>query len=310
MNLSAYLRRNLKLRQLRLLVALDKYRYVSKVAESLNLTQPAVSKALAELEKGIGASLFYRTPLGLVPTQEGTYLIRLAQNVDEDLGRAELALQSIGQPNGWHASVGVMHSAASVVHGAFARLKGRLPTSSGFTLSLHDGPMDALIGQLRAGKLEVVIGAAPERSQGTDLEITALYSDTYVWMVRRGHPFAGLADLDLSDLSEMPWILPPRTAKIRSIIDANLRKKSVATSRTLIETVSSESRVGIVCTSDAVALVPRRMAQSAETNGVVQILDIDMSSIVMAVSAMTLLEPRPSVYVAELVQTLTETAVR
>jgi Bacterial regulatory helix-turn-helix protein, lysR family len=53
-----YIRANLKLRHLQLLVALDDLRHVSRVAAHLNVTQPAVSKTLAALETGMATQLF------------------------------------------------------------------------------------------------------------------------------------------------------------------------------------------------------------------------------------------------------------
>ena len=66
---TAYLRRGLTLRHLHLLVELDETRHVGRVATALHVSQPAISKTLAEIESGIGVSLFDRTPRGLVPTR-------------------------------------------------------------------------------------------------------------------------------------------------------------------------------------------------------------------------------------------------
>ena len=73
---TAYLRRGLTLRHLHLLVELDETRHVGKVAAAMHVSQPAISKALAELEGGIGVSLFDRTPRGLVPTEHGARLVQ------------------------------------------------------------------------------------------------------------------------------------------------------------------------------------------------------------------------------------------
>ena len=63
-----YIRSNLKPRHLQLLVALDELRHVGRVAEFLHISQPAVSKTLAELERGLELQLFERSPRGLTPT--------------------------------------------------------------------------------------------------------------------------------------------------------------------------------------------------------------------------------------------------
>ena len=53
-----FIRANLKPRHLQLLVAMDDYRSLGRVAENVNVTQPAVSKTLGELERGLGVKLF------------------------------------------------------------------------------------------------------------------------------------------------------------------------------------------------------------------------------------------------------------
>src|SRR5690606_3916788 len=63
-----YIRNELRLRHLHLLVVLDDLRSMGKVAAHIHVTQPAVSKALGEMEKGLGAKLFERTSRGILPT--------------------------------------------------------------------------------------------------------------------------------------------------------------------------------------------------------------------------------------------------
>jgi hypothetical protein len=65
-----YIRANLKLRHLQLLVALDDFRSVGRVAAHLNVSQPAVSKTLAMLEEGLEVALFDRSTRGMEPTEQ------------------------------------------------------------------------------------------------------------------------------------------------------------------------------------------------------------------------------------------------
>ena len=71
-----YLQINLKARHLRLLIALDDFGNLKQVADLSHVTVPAVSKALTELEKGLGLELFSRTPRGLKATPYGECLDR------------------------------------------------------------------------------------------------------------------------------------------------------------------------------------------------------------------------------------------
>jgi len=70
-NIDRALRSNVKLRHLQLLVALDEFRHLGRAAEFLSLTQPAVSKSLAEIERMFGLDLFIRSTRGTEPTPFG-----------------------------------------------------------------------------------------------------------------------------------------------------------------------------------------------------------------------------------------------
>jgi len=69
---SAFLQRSLTLRHMRLLLAVEELRQVGRVATALSISQPAVSKALAEIENGIGVPLFDRTPRGMLAVFTGS----------------------------------------------------------------------------------------------------------------------------------------------------------------------------------------------------------------------------------------------
>ncbi|HRM92388.1 MAG TPA: LysR family transcriptional regulator, partial [Alicycliphilus sp.] len=75
------LRSNLKLRHLQMLVALDQFRHLGRTAEFLSLTQPAVSKTLAEIESMFGLPLFERSTRGTEPTAAGASVVRFARLV-------------------------------------------------------------------------------------------------------------------------------------------------------------------------------------------------------------------------------------
>src|SRR6476469_5693277 len=109
------MRSNLKLRHLQPLVALDERRPVGRVAEFLSITQPAVSKALAESERMYGLSLFERSTRGTVPTAYGMSVVRFARSVlaNHDRTRDEIAALASGAAG--RTTVGAMVVATPVL---------------------------------------------------------------------------------------------------------------------------------------------------------------------------------------------------
>jgi DNA-binding transcriptional LysR family regulator len=90
--------RRLKLSDLRLLRAVVDFGGMAKAASHLNITQPAVSKAITALEKTVGVRLVDRTPHGIVPTIYGEALLKGAATVFDDLGQSINQIEFLKDP--------------------------------------------------------------------------------------------------------------------------------------------------------------------------------------------------------------------
>ncbi len=108
----------LRLKQLRLLIALDEFGSLHKAAESVAITQPGATKALHEIESTLGSTLFERTTKGLTPNDLGRCVIRYARLIHTDVAHLREEMLGIMQGHGGRLSVGVIMGA---VPGAIAR---------------------------------------------------------------------------------------------------------------------------------------------------------------------------------------------
>jgi len=135
---STFVQRALTLRHMRLLVALEELRQVGRVAAALSISQPAVSKALAEIENGVGVALFERTSRGMVPTAHGACLLRYAHMMTNEIARAVDELTGLEQ--GIAATVAVGATAGSgtgyLLNAAILQGCQRLPE---LTVSVSEG---------------------------------------------------------------------------------------------------------------------------------------------------------------------------
>mgnify|MGYP003353918364 CR=1 FL=1 len=87
-------RHRLKLRHLGVLLAVARTRHIGRAAQALHTSQPAVSKAIQEIERAAGVALFERGPEGTRPTPAGESLLRYAREVFGTLDRAAHDLQA------------------------------------------------------------------------------------------------------------------------------------------------------------------------------------------------------------------------
>ena len=147
MNFERYARSSLKTRHLKLIDALSRHRSIGAVAKVMFVTQPAVSKALAELEEGIGVRLFARTASGVVPTSAGACLVTYARRILGEIDRAGDALAAIADGASETVVVGVMPGPARLMMAlCLARARSLAPH---VRLVVREAPMPALLSLLQ-----------------------------------------------------------------------------------------------------------------------------------------------------------------
>ena len=234
---SSFLQRALTLRHLRLLIALEDLQQVGRVATALNISQPAVSKALVEIESGVGVPLFDRTPRGMLPTAHGACLLRYAHAMANELSRAVDELTGIEQGIAASVSVGAIIGTGTgyLLNAAILQCRERLPE---LTVTVAEGTRELVLRQLRTGRLDLVIGAVGDAVAPAELDSTALYIDSLAIVCGTRHPLATRRKLALAEVLSQDWVLPPRSARVRASFEALFCSTGAARPRVLAETVS------------------------------------------------------------------------
>ena len=287
-----YIRANLKLRHLQLLVALDDLRNVSRVAGYLNITQPAVSKTLASVESGVGAALFERTPYGVEPTEQGACLIGVAREVLARLTLVGDELLDITEGRVARVNLGVLPAAAvALVPRVIARLQS---VSTAVTVGVREGTMDALLPALRAGDIDLTVGVLPERPLGIEFGAETLWEDPIVAVVRRNHPLTHLPSPGWKDLAGHSMVLPPPGTFTRGPIDACLAYHGVVVPRQHVESVSTMTNVGTLQLTDSIGFLSRDLARHFEGLGVLSLLPIEAPHATMRVGLIWKSDRRPT----------------
>lgn len=207
------LRSNLKLKHLQLIVALDEFRHLGRSAEFLSLTQPAVSKSLAEIERMFGLDLFVRSTRGTEPTAYGEKVARFARSVLADFDRTREDIAIIGSGGSGRVRLGAMVVATpGPVAEAVARLKAKSPHT---TVSIEEGDLSRLLPRLRVGELDFIVGRLEPGYAAPDLETEALYAEGMRVIVDPTHPLARSRKPGWADLAAQPWVVPPAWAASR-----------------------------------------------------------------------------------------------
>jgi DNA-binding transcriptional LysR family regulator len=266
------LRSNLKLKHLQLLVALDQFRHIGRVAEFLSVTQPAVSKTLLEIEKMFGLGLFERSARGTEPTPYGETVVRFARSVLADYERTRDEINAVASGAAGRTSVGAMVVATPVLLArAIALLKER---SSQTTVLVEEGDLTRLLPRLRLGELDLFVGRLEPGYAAPDLVTEALYEEAMAIVARPDHPLAAKAKVGWDELANAPWVMPPPWASSRVKLDQMFFKHGLHPPADIVETTSFLATLTFVRERGAVGFFARGVARHFQKEGLVAVLPV------------------------------------
>ncbi len=278
--LDAYIRTSLKPRHWQLLVALDDIRHLGKVPASINVSQPAISKTLGELERGLGLRLFERTARGVVPTAYGQCLIRHARTLLSELAQTRDELQGLASGGAGNIRVGVLATAAlELLPRALAAFKAKQP---GVFVLVREGIMETLLPELWLGNLDLIVGRLPQGGAQGLGEKTLMEEGVSV-VTGRHHPLVKRKRLRWSDLKPYPWVLPPVNTLLREPLERLFEDHALAMPANRIETLSVHVIRAYLDYTDAIAALAADVSRYYESLGLLAILPLELPKLVRPV---------------------------
>ena len=188
-------------RDLRLILALATARTTAAAAESLHLTQPAVSRALLGAEHRLGVRLFDRTPRGLEPTAAGRTVMAAAPRVLDAMTALEAQLRGPAAATQRLRMVCECYTAYHWMPSALQALKASLPgVEMSIALQCTADPVTALLED----EIDVALISEAPTPRSRRLVEQPLFSDEIVFVVAASHRLAGRPVLSRADLQGAP----------------------------------------------------------------------------------------------------------
>lgn len=214
---------NISLRQLRVFLAVSRQQHFRRAAESLHLSQPAVSRHVAELEAELGLKLFDRNTREVVPTEAGRYLESAIGRVLDELEGVLAHVHSESERRRGKVHVASVPTlSAGLMPQCIAVCAKKFP---GLTIQLHDQAQTLVLDGVRGGEVDFGVAIEPPDSGEFDSEL--ILRDPFVLVCRPDHPLAALDRVPWRKLRGQPLILLDYSSGSRRLIDQALASRGI-----------------------------------------------------------------------------------
>lgn len=242
----------MEIQQLQYFKVVAEMEHMTQAAEKMNVSQPALSKSISNIESNIGVPLFDRQGRSIKLNRYGKLFLESVDIILNEYEKAKLEIGSLVMPGFGEVSLGFIHTLGmEVVPELMANVPQQYPnmrfnltqaTSYSLLLGLEDGSIDLSLSQRLISK-EV------------DIEWIELWSEELFVIVPNDHQFANRDSIRLEEIKDEPFISIKRGNALRHIVDKLFAEAGI----TMNETFSGEEMhtiAGFVGSGLGVSLIP------------------------------------------------------
>lgn len=266
----------IKVQDLRMLVALDDHGTILNAANIMDLSQPAITKRLQDLERDLGVTLFHRMSRGVEPTPYGEIIIKYAHTILNQLRSAEGEVSDLADGLGGRLAVGIPVSASTdLVSEAIVDL---LERRKNVQVTLVEDYNIRLIPSLKRGDLDLIVGRLPKKTQFEDINIEPFYKESLQIVVRNDHPLAKKKRVSPKELGDWHWLMPPHNSAMHIQLENFFRKKDMKMPTTSVYSLSHAGSLKVVKNQNLIATFPSESIADEVKAGNLKVLNIDLSS--------------------------------
>lgn len=262
----------LNLNQLRYFLSIAKTGSVTRSAEELNLTQPALTRGIRNLEDELGVELFKRLPRAMLLTRFGDAFCRHAQSIFVQLENAQSELRHLSKRTEDEIIIGagptwLMGRLSHILTDVISRFPS-------IGISVKNGFDQHLREMLRSGEVDLVLTEVSSDPDNSDLVQEALISAKYAIVCGEKHPLARKRKVKLAQLLNFPWALPDFAFSAQERLAGLFGAQGIPAPSPLIRSTSLDFILRMLETSDVLSFVVESTIGPSRGNSIVAI-DID-----------------------------------
>ncbi|HEY9280260.1 MAG TPA: LysR substrate-binding domain-containing protein [Eoetvoesiella sp.] len=251
----------LKIRHLALLLQIHKQGSLTKVAEHMATSQPAVTHALGELEAMFGTKLFERSVRGMTATTQGKVVLARARAMLNDLDLLTQDMDAVASGKVAHLHIGAIPFISGQL--LSTAIQRTLPDDRRLTVTIHNGTSDQLLTMLRDHALDFVIGRPSATLNMAGITHEVLYHQPPRLIASRTLAARlGRRRLEWDKLMDLDWILGPRHTSMREQVADIFLRAGLTPPSPAVESYSSKLIGEMIVANDrAVSIVPADIAE-------------------------------------------------
>jgi DNA-binding transcriptional LysR family regulator len=278
-------RRRLRLRDVDILLAVIQTGSMGKAAAALNMSQPAVSKAIAYLEHTLGVRLLDRSRQGVEPTPFGRALVKRGVAMFDELRQGVQDIASLSDPTvGEIRMGGSEHTISAIYSPVIRRLSEQHP---GMSFHIVVGDLRTLSRELDARHIDFLVSrlySPPSEEHSVEV----LFEDPLVVVTGPNNPLVRRRKIAFAELLEEPWTLQPHENSFGAFAVNAFRAAGYAAPRITVATTSSNLRGDMLGTGRYLSMVPRYWVLLPRRHPSLKVLPIEFPHTRLDVGVITL----------------------
>jgi DNA-binding transcriptional LysR family regulator len=278
--------RRVKLKDLRILLAVAQRGSMGKAATELAISQPAISKAIADLEHTLGVQLLDRTALGVEPTLFGNALVKWSTAVFDDLRQGVNEIEFLSDPTVGELRIGATEPlVAGLLPVVIARLARQHPR---LVFHITQMPTAPLFRELSERKVDVIVGRLPDHVPEPNLDIEPLFNDPQFVVAGQSNAWTRRRNIKLGDLIDEPWTLPRPDSAAGALVADTFRAcgLDLPPSRVICNSIQMHS--GLLADGAFLAMYPRSLLRFGAKRLAIKVLAVDLPKRTSPVGIVTL----------------------
>jgi DNA-binding transcriptional LysR family regulator len=276
--------RRLRLKDLHTLQIVADAGSMAKASRYLSLSQPAISKAIADMEHFIGTSLLDRSAHGVELTASGQLLIARSRVIFDELREGIKDIEHVSDPTRGEIRIGTTEPITGFLAEIVSKMSRAYPQIT-YQVAVSDST--TLVNNLRERDLDVVITRWTDNSLADDLAAETLLKAPLAVLADRRHPLVKRKKLSLGDTMDEAWTLSPADSFLGRIVADVFRRRKLALPPAVVTSLSINMRLNLLASGRFLTMLPARMVHQRAYRSWLRALDIDLPESTGPIAAIT-----------------------